>query len=136
MALYLGENKVSGRGRALDDYSLNEQVIGTWTKSDGTEVPLYRKLFYVQSPTVSTEGTNAYATYSTTGLNIDFGFIYQSWLVDGNMYVFTLPHTNSVNRMIKAYFDSTNKKIELAANGTTYSNKECIIELRYTKTTD
>lgn len=115
----------------IQNYSSEEQAIGTWV--DGK--PLYRKVFYVASPTVETNGTYAYVTYDTAELNIDFGYIENAYLKDTN-YTFTLPYTNSSGQMVKAYYNRTNEKIEIASNASTYSKQYCYIVLCYTKTTD
>lgn len=109
-------------------YKLEEQQIGFWVD----EKPLYMKVFYVASPTVTTNGTYAYATYDTSDLNTDFGFIKGAYLRDSN-YTFTLPYTNSMGNMVKVYYDRTNQKIEIASNVTTYSGQYCYIILCYTK---
>lgn len=111
-------------------YKQEEQQIGFWVD----EKPLYMKVFYVASPTVTTNGTYAYATYDTSDLNTDFGFIKGAYLKDSN-YTFTLPYTNSMGNMVKVYYDRTNQRIEIASNVTTYSGQYCYIILCYTKKT-
>jgi hypothetical protein len=109
-------------------YSTEEQQIGFWV--DGK--PLYMKVFYVASPTVTTNGTYAYVTYDTANLNIDFGFIKGAYLRDSN-YTFSLPHISGTGNIVKAYYDRTNSKIEIASNASTYSKQYCYIILCYTK---
>lgn len=111
-------------------YKLEEQQIGFWID----EKPLYMKVFFVASPVVTTNGTYAYVTYDTSDLNIDFGFIKGAYLKNYN-YTFTLPYTNSLGDIIKAYYNRTENKIEMASNITTYSGEYCYIILCYTKKT-
>ena len=123
-----------------DNYSSTEQVIGTWI--DGK--PLYRKVITGQTPTVSSDGTEANTAIIISNgetSNTDHYAIVNGWVRYANSpySMWTMPYYNNSMRVIKSLMNISNNgnlNLQISSNGTVYNycTFTCIVE--YTKTTD
>lgn len=131
-----GQNGVGGSGgSALDVYSTEETVVGTWI--DGK--PLYRKVFITTTPTVSTGGKAVSRSMDCSALNVDepctlyAGFVHSDDSSYTSLPVFT---TGSNARTLKAYYSTATHKISVTHDSPSWSEYPITIIFEYTKTTD
>ena len=121
-------------------YSTTEQVVGTWL--DGK--PLYRKVITGQTPTVSSDGTEAIATVIiSTGetSNTDHYAVVNGWIRYANSpyTMWTMPYYNNSMRGIKSLMNTStggNLNLQVSSNGTVYNNCTFTCVVEYTKTAD
>lgn len=127
-------------GGMLENYSTNEQRVGTWI--DGK--PLYRKVFQITTiPQVTTDGTVASSDGGLIDNNTTFAFIENAFAIsDSNTIpstIQTLPYINNSGRQLKCQVSASSRKLHvyLISNGTVYNNYyKVIVSVLYTKTTD
>lgn len=115
-------------------YSTEEQVVGEWI--DGK--PLYEKTFVTTLPSGSTIGTIAMKNIPI-GVSINFGYVSDAIIKSGGSNFSMLYMDNDKNGVTKAtinnnYNGSNPNTIILYASR--WFDTECIITIRYTKTTD
>ena len=111
-------------------YSIEEQVIGTYVKDDGTEVPLYRKMIRGNTPTVATNGTTANQNYNI-GNDIELSFIEFGFVHVSGIGQTTVPYMSDNGNFVKAI---TNKNtLTVFANATTFGNRPFNISVLYIK---
>ena len=119
----------------LNTYSTDEIRIGTWI--DGK--PLYRKVFSMQMPQVSTDGTFVTSQELITSLNADTIFFEKAFFI-GNPYgeisINSLPTSNPNNLSQGAFIDIYGQNLEIKSNRTVWNSFTAYIILNYTKTTD
>lgn len=117
-------------GKRIDDvYSTEERVIGVWTKSDGTKVPLYRISYLINV------GTEIEYILDISSLNAD-----ELMLDDSHSYF----KQNVYTLQFGYYAGSTDwSRMYRASNtiilqfGSVYTmSKNAVVTLEYTKTTD
>ena len=119
----------------VNTYSTDEIRIGTWI--DGK--PLYRKVFSMQMPQVSTDGTFVTSQELITSLNADTIFFEKAFFI-GNPYgeisINSLPTSNPNNLSQGAFIDIYGQNLEIKSNRTVWNSFTAYIILNYTKTTD
>lgn len=113
----------SGTITALDNYSTEEQVVGTWI--DGK--PLYQKTIITNSPSTSA------TIFLTMDSNVDIQLI-ECKLNENESYRFNVPFYVTSQTFASIYI-MDRYKLEWVSSEQ-YYNKECIVTVRYTKTTD
>jgi len=119
----------------LDNYSLDEQIIGIWI--DGK--PLYRKVLQGDMPQVTTDGV-----FATTNIeipdNLDFVFcefaFFKGFVAEGN---YVLPITgirhDSEGKQFVTY-NIMGNILEIRSTRSSWNNFIAYFSLLYTKTTD
>ena len=122
------------RASNQQNYSTDEQVIGTWINGK----PLYRKVVTTTAPEVTTDGT--YPTNLSKGFatNVDFAIIKEAYVNVNNEW-FTLPYILNGNGIIKAFINILSSGVVdlvIATNSTYFSKKTVTAIVEYTKTTD
>ncbi len=105
--------------KTSDNYSTEERVVGTWI--DGK--PLYQKV--VTGTTLSSTG---WASINHNISNMDFGMI-KSISIGGRTSGFA-PDSNG------AVAELSSSLVQVWANGSWYHNKNIVVVIIYTKTTD
>lgn len=107
----------------LINYSTEEQVIGTWV--DGK--PLYQKTIVTNSPSTSAK------IFVTMDSNVDIQSI-ECKLNENESYRFSVPFYVSSQTFASIYIRNR-YQLEWVSSSQ-YFNKECIVTVRYTKSTD
>lgn len=123
-----GWEKVAGNAPIKDNYSTEEQVIGTWI--DGK--PLYRKVFDVGNFTNGSEINYKDVTLDIE--NIDKIFIDKIFASDGTVTV-ACPYVDNTTTGYMNIF-MVNKNTARVACGSNRSSFKGTLILNYTKTTD
>lgn len=113
----------SGTITALDNYSTKEQVVGIWI--DGK--PLYQKTIVTNSPSTSA------TIFLTMDSDVDIQFI-ECKLNESESYQFNVPFYVE-NQTFASIYIRNRYELEWVSSNQ-YFNKECIVTVRYTKTTD
>ncbi len=118
---------VGTRNENANNYSTDEQVIGTWI--DGKK--LYRKVYKATTPSTS-EST---AIVDISELNVDTQVnIYGSIFTPENGSAYSLNTCFGSTDTVATWFNKTN--IYMKVSYTNRQNRPCIIVIEYTKTTD
>lgn len=114
-------------------YSLEERVIGCWI--DGK--PIYQKTITgYKTPNVTTNGSIAATEINSADLKIDTVISLQGITNTGSS-IFNLPmHYSSGQYGLHLYFNITKNTITIQSSSSNFSNKDTIIMIQYTKTTD
>lgn len=105
------------------NYSTEEQVVGTWI--DGK--PLYQKTIVTNSPSTSA------TIFVTMDSNVDIQSI-ECKLNENESYRFSVPFYVASQTFASIYI--RNRYALEWVSSSQYFNKECIVTVRYTKTTD
>lgn len=120
---------VSGGSSTSDNYSLEEQVIGTWI--DGK--PLYRKVYQVTTPNGSGNNLDSIVIPADTSIDIVFikGYINSS--TDARVFLNVVEGSN-----FACAYVASDKSVHMQIIGTWdgYKNRPAILSIDYTKTTD
>ncbi len=117
-----------GGGASLDNYSTKEQVVGTWI--DGK--PLYQKTIVTNAPSESAK------IFITMDSDVDIQLI-ECKLNENETYQFNVPFcVANQSQQLQAFasiYIRNHYMLEWVSTEQ-YFNKECIVTVRYTKTTD
>lgn len=115
-------------GLARNNYSTDEQVVGTWI--DGK--PLYQKTVEITTPSALDTNTNVYDLSSLSISNIVYmnGYIINS---TGNEYPLNY-HNKGTQDYATTWYRSG--AIGMAVGSDSTKNKTAYVTLQYTKTTD
>lgn len=131
--IYVNGNKIS---RHQEIYLIEEQRIGTWI--DGK--PLYRKVINTTTPTVSNNGTDTWKQEVIE--NVDFGYIKDIIMItdtEAGIYSQSIHYYATLGRIKCNFLKNKQYKrgiVEIVSNNQTYNNKQVIVVVEYTKTTD
>ena len=118
----------------LETYSTDEIRVGTWLGK-----PLYRKVITDTLPAATTDGTFVNKSINLSSLSMDTKFIKLGYLyLTAYNNIFEIPINTSVSdnvnyRTVVSFWGNT---LEIRNNFTSWNNKDVIIVIEYTKTTD
>ena len=113
-----------GGGGSSHNYSYTEQVMGTWI--DGK--PLYEKTIEISSLALSTQGVLGY--YGRVNIPDYISNVSKIWLQPNSYYLL-----NDAQRGFLFWADEGNGYLDIFVEYNR-SNKDCVLVLQYTKTTD
>ena len=119
----------SGGGGTVHHYSTTEQVIGTWI--DGK--PIYEKTINVGHNYGSPSGVIRPLDYTVSELNIDNIINYSGIDLNGQTLPYVTQHTQY---SIYVFVQNTVSHIQIRKGTLMPYDKDIIITLQYTKTTD
>jgi hypothetical protein len=120
-----------------DLYSTDEKMIGQWT--DGK--PLYQKSFVSTMPSTTTDFQIAHKDIPVQSLNIDTVVLISGIFDDGNLYINIgigsgVISANLTTGVSSVWYNKGDARINLEHNRAPWSNRNCVITIQYTKTTD
>ena len=129
--ILVNDNGVYNSVLAIQDYTLNqEKKIGKWITGED----LYSMTVQGTSPKVTTDGTYGTTTYiDLSNRNIKQGMLRNSWIIDTGNNVIGLPYLTNSGNVIKSFFNTNLKKVEINCNVKNYSEVPIIAEVIYTK---
>lgn len=123
---------INNKPAGMENYSTNEQVVGTWIDNK----PLYQKVYTINSPTASTQ----YTDVNVTSLNIDTLVKMEGLINAGGNYrqlpMFDRVSNNFYWTDLWYTIDNDNKLLSVRNTNTSMENKPCNVIIQYTKTTD
>lgn len=123
----------------LNTYSTEEQRIGTWTKEDGTQVPLYRKTLYLK-PEISASTTDTSISLDFTNIDMMLIAPEASYFIDvaGSSGKMPFPYLHSnTNYLVGGYINvSAGKPVLNVRKGANIAIYSMVLTVNYTKTTD
>ena len=128
-APYMNADNLNNNFNYLDgknDYSTNEIVVGKWI--DGK--PIYRKVLNLTSPSVLNTNVNI---ANLTSLNIENLIKLEGFLIGGDGRYLNI-NTPEPDYTITTTF--INDTIEMKIEAVNWQQKNCVIIIEYTKTTD
>ena len=115
--------------KSLQKYSTEEEIIGTWINGK----PIYQKVFVVSTPAEINTDTAVLDIPSHTETHIE---MYAQVYADNIGVIVPVPYYFHSGNYGMIWRDLNTKKIMMLLNLNAYCNRELMIILKYTKSTD